>query len=69
MLGQVDDICAEGVGKKEIVVQEKKIRIDVEEPKSDIAAIQGMKSQRHFFPHRGTENCTPIDRFRLTVYK
>jgi hypothetical protein len=69
LLGQVDDICTEGIGKKEIVVQEKKIRIDVEESKSDIAAIQGMKSERHYFPQRAAGNCMAIDRLTLTVYK
>jgi hypothetical protein len=69
LLGQVDDVCAEGVGKKEVVVQEKKVRISIEESKGNIAAIQGMKSERHYFSYRAAGNCTAIDRLTLTVYK
>jgi hypothetical protein len=52
MLSQVVDIGTEVVGKKEVMVQEKKIRIDVEESKGNITAIQGMKSERHRFPRK-----------------
>jgi hypothetical protein len=49
---QLDDIGTEGVSKKEVVIQEKKICLDIEESESDIAAIQGMKSKRHYDPLR-----------------
>jgi hypothetical protein len=39
ILSQVVDIGTEVVGKEEVMVQEEKIRIDVEESKSNITAI------------------------------
>jgi hypothetical protein len=41
--GQVAHVFAEGLSKKEIVVEKKKVRIDIEKTKCGKAPIYGLK--------------------------